>query len=223
MKTGVTASKESGGRIVLSKRESEIHVVIGAPGKGGERVVTAENLPTLVRFALGDPVKLVSMKELKSAAGSAEEKKEVGQTAAVARAAVAEKKQQVSLGLGAQHGFQLDPALTTGWQFTFSPLAKALQVPVVMQLNYVPPKSLLLGASTGIQTTVPAKIPVEIHIFRLGVKGGAIAEGGQDISRAGRELTPVLGPTFGTGARRRSRDADGFDGRRAPPESFERS
>lgn len=196
---GITATKEPSGRIVLSKGGSDLHAVIGPAQKGGERVVTAENLPTLARFALGDPVKLLSMKELKSAAGSAEEKKEIAQTATAARATVAEKRQQLSLGLGAQHGFQFDPALTTGWQFTFSPLAKALQVPVAVQLNYVPPKSLLVGASVGLQTTIPTKIPVELHVFRLGVKGGAVAQGGSDVSRADRELTPVLGPSFGTG------------------------
>jgi hypothetical protein len=197
--SGVTAVKEASGRVVLSLPGQDPRLVVGAPDASGARTLQAENLPLVARLVADDPLAVVSMKEVKAKAGSAEEKTEVADTAKTARKNLGEKNQQLSAAIGFQHGFQFDPLLTAGWQFTFSPLGKALQVPIAIQLDYVPPHSVLLGASAGLQTTIPSRVPVELHIFRLGVKGGVLAEGGEGIARADRELKRVIGPTFGTG------------------------
>lgn len=195
---GFTAARGAGGGVVLSVPGEDPRVSIGPADKAGQRIVRAENLPRIVRWAAGDPLELVALHQTTARAGSVEETKEIAATASSARERVAEKKQQVSLGLGVQHGYQFDPLLTAGWRFTFTPLAKAVQFPVVLQLDYVPPKSLLAGAAGGIQVAIPTKVPVEVHVLG-GLKGGVLGQGGPDISRADRELKPVFGPTLGLG------------------------
>jgi len=193
-----TAARGADGAVILSVPGEDPRVSIGPADKAGQRIVRAENLPRIVRWAAGDPLELVALHQITAQAGSAAEAKEISTTASSAQERVAEKNQQVSLGLGVQHGYQFDPLLTAGWRFTFTPLAKAVQFPVVLQLAYVPPKSLLVGGSGGIQVAIPTKVPVEVHVLG-GLKGGVLGQGAPDISRADRELQPVFGPTLGLG------------------------
>jgi len=193
-----TAARDAGGRVVLSVPGEDPRVSISPADKEGQRTVTAENLPRVVRWAAGDPLQLVALHQITAQAGSVEEKKEIAATASSARERFAEKRQQVSVGLGVQHGYQFDPVLTAGWRFTFTPLAKAVQFPVALQVDYVPPRSLLVGASGGIKIPIPTKVPIQVHVLG-GLKGGVLGQGGPDISRAERELRPVFGPTLGVG------------------------
>ena len=197
--SGITAQRGSGGRITLAVPGSDPRVAIGAPNDRGERIAVVENLPTLARMLVKDPLEIVELRVVTAAAGSVEAKKEEARTVTETRARYAERNQQASIGIGAQIGHQVDPALTAGWQFTFRPVANALTVPVVVQMDYVPPRSWLIGASAGGQIQTPTRVPVRLRLMG-GFKGGQIAEGGPGVSRADRPLHTAVGPTVGAGA-----------------------
>jgi hypothetical protein len=196
--SGIVATRDSSGRILLSKATGGPRVAIGTPDKKGERIARVEHLPWYARALVKDPLELVAMREVTAAAGSVAEQKETASAVAESRGRFAEKRQQVSLGVGAQKGHQFDPVLTAGWRFTFKPLSNVVQVPVTIQLDYVPPKSFLIGAATGVQTQLPTKVPVQLRVLG-GFKAGEIAAGGAGVPRADRPLTGARGPTLGGG------------------------
>jgi hypothetical protein len=133
-----------------------------------------------------------------SNAEAKEKEKRAGQARTQAPAPGGNNEVLYGSGLQQQSGapaYQgLDPALFLGWRFTFKPLGKLLQVPVQVQLDYLPPAAGYGQASSGVQTVLPTKVPVTMRVLG-GLRGGA-AQGADP--RAG--AAPVLGPVLGGGA-----------------------
>jgi hypothetical protein len=197
--SGFSAVKQADGTIILSKTKETPRVTITPPGAKGERVVQVTDLPLLAKAIVGDPVKVVALTELQAPAKSASETQEIKEKTTAVREQVAEKRRQLVAGVGLQHGQQLDPMFFAGWRYTLTPLGNLAQVPVQVQLDYTPTDSIRAGVSAGLQTVLPTRVPIDLRIIQVGIKGGtlrgATPQGGGD-----RPLVPVLGPTVGAGA-----------------------
>jgi hypothetical protein len=151
-----------------------------------------------------DPCEISALRLTKlpdAPAGSATEKKAVED---ITRAAVAkrrEPRQEVTLGAGIKVGPKLDPVFTAAWRVNLTPFAKtagAVQVPVRVQIDYVPDRTLLAGVSGGIGVETPTKIPVNVRI--TGGLAGGVIEGAAAGGTQRPPLHPAFGPTVGAGA-----------------------
>ena len=109
---------------------------------------------------------------------------------------------QIMGGVGAQHGAQWDPVLTSSWQISFMPspiFGSLIQIPIELQVQYAPPDSVIGALSTGFETSfAPLQFPVTIRFPNIGI-GGGLVHGPEPDNGGARPEIPVLGPTFGGG------------------------
>jgi hypothetical protein len=190
---GDLSASKSDGEVTLSP-PSGPSAKISPGAKSGELDIVGDLGPIEI-----DALRLTKLPD--APAGSVAEKKAAQEITGAAEAKRREPRQEVTLGAGIKAGSKLDPVFTAAWRVNLTPIAKAggiVQVPIRVQIDYAPDRTLLAGASGGIGLEAPTKIPVNVRItggLAGGVIEGAAAGGGQR-----PPLRPAFGPTFGAGA-----------------------
>jgi hypothetical protein len=186
----ITASRGANGGVILSADAKGPKVSISPPDAKGQRVAEATDVPLI------GSLKLVSLSELKSETGTAAEATEIKDKSREAKALVKDKRHEIRAGAGVQDAKQADWLAYVGWRFTFKPLADIVQVPLTVQVEYVPKDDFLVDVSSGVQTTLPTKVPVTLRVD-LGIKGGVVSD--PENQEGVRTSHPVGGITLGGG------------------------
>jgi len=186
------AASKSGGEVKLSPNKGP-SVIIRPGGKSGQLELVGD----LDIFEI-QALQLTRLPDARI--GSAEEQKVIQQITQGAKETRRERHQEITLGVGAQSGAKWDPVFAASWRVSFNPTAKTggvLQVPVRVDIEYAPDKSVLAGVSVGGELALPTKLPVNVRLVG-GIATGMIE---QTASEGGRSpLLPAFGPTIGLGA-----------------------
>ena len=111
------------------------------------------------------------------------------------------RKQQVSGGVGIQvTAGKVDPVFTASWRAGFTPFVKAgdlVEIPLRVEVEYAPDKSVLGAVTSGVGVNIPTKVPVNVRVD-LGVGGGAVRGAPAKQGDKGAYL-PAFGPALGAG------------------------
>jgi hypothetical protein len=166
------------------------------------RVFTApylDQVPEFLRGAVPAHIDVISLTELPPAsAGSAAIEQAAAEAESRARSQRRPRRQEFRVGVGGQFGDETRLVLGTAWQYSFEPITSAgslFQVPLRVQLQYAPPDSVLAAISSGVGTSLPLKVPVNLRLL-AGVAAGAVP----GPAEAGSPLLRAAGPTLGVGA-----------------------
>jgi hypothetical protein len=190
-------ARKQGADFELSRPKTPPLTVSRGAGPGQVEVV-GENPIT----QLDEGIRLTKLPD--APAGSEAEKKVVAEVTKAARQQRQELsgrsravRQEVTAGGGVQLAAgRVDPVLTAAWRANFTPFVKlggAVQVPLRVEIDYAPDKSLLAGVSSGVSATIPTKLPVNVRLG-LGVAGGEV-RGAPPPGGGKGPLTPAFGPT----------------------------
>ena len=199
-----TGPKElfAAGDITAKKEDGDIRL---SPGKGPSAKIVPGPKPGQVEV-VGDvgifDIDALRLTKLPDAPpGSEAEKKLVQESTKAAKEERRERRQQVTAGAGAQvTAGKVDPVFAASWRTSFTPFVKlgdVVQIPLRVQIDYAPDKSVLGGVSSGAGVSIPSKIPVNVRLD-LGVAGGEV-RGGPASGGGKGPLVPGFGPTVGAG------------------------
>jgi hypothetical protein len=192
---GLKATRNADGSILIDPGKS-FKLQVSRQAEGGI-ALQAVGLGDLVTnfLRVKEPVKLVDISPLKGPAGSPEAAAQVRQ----ARAHEPVRSgAEIFGGPTLQYDFAAQRAralASVGWRLTYRPLGDWLGVPIQFQVDYSPQSSAWAEVTSGVQTTIPSRVPVTFRLL-TGVRAGSLEEpeGPGPFSRL-----PVLGPTVGVG------------------------
>jgi len=167
-------------------------VIVRSDAKSGQRDIVGDVGPFEI-----EALRLTRLPD--APAGSAVEKEAIQQITQKAQETRRERKQEITLGAGAQSGAKLDPVFSASWRMSINPSVKtagSVQIPLRIDIDYAPNSSVLVGVSAGGEVAIPTKLPVNVRIVG-GIAGGALE--GTTPGGGKTPLLPVIGPTIGAG------------------------
>lgn len=194
---GITAQK-SGDEITLSPPTGAVSATVRPGSKSGQLEIVGEG-------PLGGEIPILQLTKLADAplpdapAANEEQKKLVQQISQQAAKRRQESRQEIGLGAGVQVGSKLDPVVAASWSISFNPTVRTaglLQIPLRVDIEYAPNKSLLGGVSSGASLTLPTRFPLNVRV------AGGLAAGTIEGTAGGSgkpPLLPAFGPTIGGG------------------------
>ena len=197
IKRNITVSR-SGGEFELSPPKGA-SAIVGPGDKSGQLKITGA--AELGGFPL--TIELLQLTSLPDVPTGSEEEKRIGrQITQEAKEARREPRYEFTLGAGARSGAKWDPVFAASWRVSLRPFAKTggplglVDVPLRMDIEYAPDKSVLTGISTGGEFSLPTRIPVNVRVVGGWAQGkieGTAPGGGKP------PLLPAFGPTIGAG------------------------